>query len=466
MIDPAADLDAIAKHSAEEDGYVRRAVSAHAWFRERIEQHVGKGDAYQNELLKKLFEALRYGLAVVSIELEGSDDPQTIFETLNSRGVDLTPGDLMRNFIFQRAKGMGQDEASLVVDKLYENYWLPLDGAFWQHLATRGRQSANRMDWMLTDHLSMKLADIVSKENLFDLYRRWILDAKPFASIEAELEAISKSASVERRIFERDKNDSIGRFGLFAEAFDVTTVFPLVVYLATEGNDDDQLDAALAMLESFILRRDICGLPNKNYNKFFVSTVAHLRAAAGSKVDALHTWLASRASDLDRWPDDEEWRRGWLGRDQYKSARQPRLRYLFEHIEQRKRTSLNEDIEIKSALTIEHIMPQQWRIHWPVPGFDHLDEDEIDAEQMTAEMHRSGCINKLGNLTLITQPLNSSVSHGPFSVKMPALRAYSSLALNRELEEFEQWDETSVARRGNTLFDVAGKVWLPPSSGL
>ena len=464
VVDPSADLDSIAKRSLEEDGFIRRAVAAHAWFRERIEQHVGTGDAYEDGLLEKLFEALKEGLAVVSIELEGGDDPQTIFETLNSRGVDLTPGDLMRNFIFQRAKGMGQDDASLIVDKLYETHWLPLDGAFWQHFASRGRQSANRMDWMLTDHLSMKLADIVSKENLFDLYRRWILDKAPFAGVEEELDAITQSANVERRIFERDKGDVIGRFGLFAEAFDVSTAFPLVVYLATEGAAGDRLDEALGMLESLILRRDICGLTTKNYNRFFVSTVSQLRAAEDCKVDALRSWLESRTSDLDRWPNDDEWQTAWLGRDQYKGTRQPRLRYLFEHIEQSKRTALNEDIEIKSPLTIEHVIPQQWQANWPVPGFDDVPEGEVNVEQMAAEVQRAGCINKLGNLTLITQPLNSSVSNGPFSVKLPALRAHSSLALNRDLNAFDLWDEHCVLMRGKALFEVARKVWLPPKA--
>ena len=66
---------------------------AYEWFRSQINAHVGIGDGYDEFKLEKLFEAMKDGLAVVSIELEGGDDPQTIFETLNSRGVDLTPGE-------------------------------------------------------------------------------------------------------------------------------------------------------------------------------------------------------------------------------------------------------------------------------------------------------------------------------------------------------------------------------------
>jgi hypothetical protein len=466
VIDPDADLDQVGKAAPDEDGHVRKAVAAHAWFRARVEEFVGTGADYKEEVFEKLFEALKDGLAVVSIELETGDDPQTIFETLNSRGVDLTPGDLMRNYIFQRAKGLGQSEADLNVDALYEKHWQPLDGHFWQQQSNRGRLSAQRLDWMLIDHLSMKKADIVSKDTLFDGYRRWVIDSRPFETVDQELEAITASAAVERRIFEQDKNDVIGRFGRFAEAFDVSTVFPLVVYLATEAEVGERLGDTLAMLESYILRRDICGLPTGAYNRFFVGAIDRLRQSEGCKADALFAWLSSRGSQTDRWPKDDEWRLGWLGRDQYKSNRQPRLRFILEHIEQAKRTALSEQIEFKANLSVEHIMPQKWRTHWPVPGFDNVGPDEFDFEKSTAETRRETCVNKLGNLTLITSPLNSSVSHGPFAEKMPALRANSSLKLNRELDHFDKWDEDSVATRGAALFDVAKTIWIAPKQGL
>ena len=462
VVDSDTDLDTLAKRPPTEDGYLRKAAHAHEWFREQITTHVGDGEAYDEGKLEKLFEALKEGLAVVSIELEGGDDPQTIFETLNSRGVDLTPGDLMRNFIFQRAKGHGQTDGSLNIDALYEKHWLPLDGPFWATVSNRGRQGATRLDWMLIDHLSMQKADVVSKDNLFEGYRRWIVDERPFEGVEQELEAITASAAVERKIFEQGKGDAIGKFGIFAEAFDVSTVFPLVVYLATEAQVGEKLSNALAMLESYILRRDIAGLSTKNYNRLFVGTIDRLRESEECKVDALARWLATRPNDTDRWPSDAEFRQGWLGRDQYKSARQPRLRYIFEHIEQAKRTSLSEEIEIKSALTVEHIMPQKWRDQWPVPGFEHLEEGELDVDQLTAETVRDEAINKLGNLTLVTSPLNSSMSNGPFSTKLPALRAHASLALNRELNGYDHWDEECVQARGAALFDIAKGVWAPP----
>lgn len=460
IVDPATDLDAVTPRPVDEDGFVRRATSAHAYFKDRIETHVGLAAEFDEHRLELLFEALKEGLAIVSIELEGGDDPQTIFETLNSRGVDLTPGDLLRNYIFQRAKGLGQSDASLVVDKLYEKHWLPLDRAFWSQVESRGRQSRARLDWMLTDHLSMHVGDLVSVENLFESYRLWIIQKSPFGSVAEELQSISTTAEIERRLFEQVKGDPLGDFGRFAHAFDVSTAMPLVVYLCANAESPAELSRGLAVLESYILRRDICGLTTKNYNRLFVGIIDRLRLTEGNQVDALVTYLSGRQSETDRWPDDTEWQQGWLGRDQYKGPRQPRLRYIFEALELAKRSARNEDIDIKSTLTIEHIMPQAWQTSWPLIGIEHL--DQFDPERLAREVARQSAVNKLGNLTLLTSVLNSTVSNGPFAVKMPAVRSHSSLALNRELAAYDVWNEDSIGARGSDLFKQAREIWLAP----
>ena len=114
-------------------------------------------------------------------------------------------------------------------------------------------------------------------------------------------------------------------------------------------------------LKSYILRRDICRLTTKNYNKLFVGIVPKLRETPSDQVEVLIANLSERGSDIDRWPDDEEWHTAWMDDNQYSGARRNRLNYLFEIIEEKLRNDRNEDIEIKLALTIEHIMPQKWK---------------------------------------------------------------------------------------------------------
>lgn len=449
----------------DENGFVLLAAAAHAFFKERIERRVIVDGTLDRFRIEKLFEALRAGLAVVSIELEGGDDPQTIFETLNSRGVELSAADLMRNFIFQRAKGLGQEGGELRVDALYEEYWLPLNRVFWKIEDTRGRQTKPRLDWLLVDHLAMRKAEFISVDGLFDGYRRWILNEKPFAGIEEELCSITDSAAVHRRLVEQDPTDPLGSFGRFARAFDVSTAMPLVLFLAAEAKvGADALATMLTLIESYIVRRDICGLPTGSYNRFFIELVAMLRSAAVVDPDALRAAMSASRADIYRWPDDEEWRQSWLGRDQYKSARQPRLRFFLEAIEHERRAGAGEVVQVKSNLTIEHIMPQKWREHWPVPGFDHIEAGSVDLDQMVRENERQESVNKLGNLTLLTQKLNSSVSNGPFSQKLPAVKAHAALTINRDLHAFDKWDEETIYVRGTALYELARRIWAGPSA--
>ena len=462
LLDSTADLTGVAGLAEDDELVGKAATAAYDAFRKRINVHVNVGGAYQESRLEILFEALKSGLAVVSIELEGGDDPQTIFETLNSRGMALSPSDLLRNFIFQRAKDLGQSDGSLNVDKLYEKHWLPLDRSFWRLQESRGRQTRSRLDWMLTDHLAMHIGDIVSIENLFSGYRKWALDKALFASVTDELEAISTTAAVEQRFFSPREDDPVGRFGRVANAFDVSTAMPLAIYLATEPSVAPRLTEAFLALESYILRRDICGLTTKNYNRFFASLIPRLRTCDGDKVDELIVYLSSRLADMDRWPDDAEWQHSWVMREQYRPTRQPRLRYILETIERVKHTAMTEDLQIRSALTIEHIMPQKWQTKWALPGMDGVAEADYGPDLSERVRARNSIVNTIGNLTLITGALNAAVSNGSFSVKMPAVRAFAALALNRELNEFELWDESTIRRRGTALFELARAIWSAP----
>jgi len=464
VVDPAAVVPGLDGIDADGDGVVRPATAAHAYFAQRIEAHICPNGIHDPFKLEKLFEALKTGLAVVSIELEGGDDPQTIFETLNSRGVDLTAGDLMRNFIFQRATGLGMVAGDLAIDQLYRGYWLPLDAWFWREGDTRGRLTRPRLDWLLSDHLAMMKAELVSVETLFDSYRRWIVDGKPFGGdVEAELKAIAASAIIFRQLSGGDKDDVLGRFGRFSRAFDVSTATPLVLYLGTTIDDPAELGAALAIIESFIVRRDICGLTTAGYNKVFTDLISRLRSVDRQALLAtLRDGLATGTLDTVRWPDDAEFGDAWRSRTQYKPARQGRLRHLFERLEERKRANASEIVEIKTDLTLEHIMPQKWRTHWPIPGFSHEDEATPSTEYLSRQAAREGKVHTMGNLTLLTHGLNASVSNGAFSVKMPAVRAQSALVLNRELHDHAEWNEDAITIRGASLFKVAAQLWQAP----
>ena len=437
------------------------AMKAEAFFFEEIGNFVNKEGAYDNIRLEKLYEALKSGLAVVSIELETHDDPQTIFETLNSRGVDLAVGDLIRNFIFQRAVGLGQAGGVLTIDYLYEQYWLPLDSWFWKEEDTRGRLTRSRLDWLLFDRIAMNKAEIVSAEHLYEVYRKWMIQQQPFDGVKEELEAITRSAATFRRILTGDGTDRIGAFGRFSKAFDVSTTMPLILFLV-ENLDEAELCIAFGLIQSYITRRDICGLATGNYNRFFIDAVKFLRANEAT-VMHLKKFLSAGEIDTTRWPGDAEFNSAWMGRPQYKSARQQRLKYVLEQIDFHKRTKFDEIVEVKGDLTLEHIMPQKWRENWPLTDANGQNVDaSYSFESMEQAADRDTKVQCLGNLTLLTQALNGSVSNGSFAKKMPSIKAQASLKLNRELQDYDSWNEGCISARGKNLFDVACILW--PSS--
>jgi hypothetical protein len=130
----------------------------------------------------------------------------------------------------------------------------------------------------------------------------------------------------------------------------------------------------------------------------------------------------------------------------------------------------SEDIKVDGALTVEHILPQQWIEHWPLPdgskGLTWMDrfDKPADAPCVQATVRRESLVHTFGNLTLVTQPLNSSLSNGPYAAKRSELLKQSFLPLNHQLQDFSTWDETTITQRGEKLYELASSVWPGPSA--
>ena len=147
--------------------------------------------------IEALFTALRKDLLLVSIELEGDDEPQTIFETLNARSQPLTDADLLRNFALLRASREYGDEKS-DIERLYSVYWLPLEDAFWQVDEGRGRYKRPRIDLFFQYFVQAKTGREINVGRLYAEYKRWIAEGTPFPTVAAELEELSRH----ERVFE------------------------------------------------------------------------------------------------------------------------------------------------------------------------------------------------------------------------------------------------------------------------
>ena len=126
---------------------------------------------------------------------------------------------------------------------------------------------------------------------------------------------------------------------------------------------------------------------------------------------------------------------------------------ILEALELQLHSAKTEKIPLDEALTIEHVLPQEWRKHWPLP---HGGDTEEAAEE------RERLLHTVGNLTLVTTKLNPSISNGPWRTKRAELRKHSVLKLNVEVVDHAEWDEDTIRERSEALFEIARKVWPLP----
>ena len=426
--------------------------------------------------LDALWEALIEEFKVVEIRLEEGDDAQVIFETLNERGEPLLAADLVRNNIFHRA-----DARREPAEKLFDRYWKDFEDPFWSIMEKQGRYKKVRIEFFLANFIAGKVAGEVTLSKLFSEYKAFTkLQANSanggYGSVEAELQDLVAYGKVYRRLLERNSSDPLGHFAKLLHPWDVTTVYPLVLRLWIEAElDPDEKEKCLSVLLTFIVRRAICGLTTKNYNKFFLSVLRHLEAE-GYSSDSLGTYLVGQTSESARLPTDHEFERSWTSVPMYGLRLTPlRVRAVLETIERAKRQRYHETDQLNENLSVEHILPSDWEEHWPLPnGEQPTNEENYQAMFATEEgdtrvgqiVRRRRLVNTFGNLTILTRPLNSSVKNGPFSTKREALCDHSLLVMNREITKQEAWGEDQICERGQKLFEVARVLWPYPEASV
>jgi hypothetical protein len=418
------------------------------------------------ERVDEAFRAMKSALQVVAIDLDQDDDPQVIFETLNARGEPLLPADLLRNYIFLRAGRAGGSP-----EGLYEEYWSGFDDEFWRTIVTQGRLSRPRSDLFMQHFLASRQAVDVPIKHLYVEYRHWIERERPFSSVECELAALRDQREDFRRVLTPERGDPIHAIATFMERFDIRTAYPLMLHLLALRLDDAAWRRLSQTLESYLLRRSVVGWSTKAYNRVFLTLVKSLRKQSPEAVpEAVEDALGALSGETSAWPTDEQFGGAWMSGSAYRELNRAKLSHILARLSTTYQTNKTEELAIDSELTVEHIMPQNWLTNWPLPdgskGMDwnELHDAETDDPRATATRSRGQAIHTFGNLTILTQALNSSVSNGPWSEKKPALLQASLLPINLQLGAFDRWDEEAVLRRGQALLERALQIWPGPHS--
>ncbi|MGC1374689.1 MAG: DUF262 domain-containing protein [Anaerolineales bacterium] len=447
-------------------------VAAYLFFYRSIETYVNAGadtQAAEDDQRKQIFRRLdaidrtfsNY-LEIVTIDLDEHDNPQVIFETLNFRGEPLSPSDLIRNFVFLEATNQRKP-----VEDLYQKYWYDFDKrdekgnpSFWKQDEKTGRFFRLRMDLYIFQYLTLKTGREVTMGRLYQEFIDWWRNTE--RDIECELKDLKAYSQTFLSLYHPDINTRIGIFARRLRMMEVGTIYPLLLYLFQTRKADippEDLDGIVVDLESFLVRRMICGLPTKNYNNLFLSWLASLKEIPIIDRQTVRNLLLQSDAETSRWPDDKKLEERWFTRDVYHGLG-PRAKIVLEAIDLQLTTSKQEQVHLTGTLTLEHLMPQSWQeADYPLPLLPN------DAARTTLMERRSMLLHTFGNLTLLTQALNSAISNGAFDAKLKEIRRHSLLRLNTEcFKPFSDghWTEDDIHARGDVLLVVAKQIWSYP----
>lgn len=443
-----------------------RIVEAYLFFYKELESFFFENDEEELLLaplsgrLETSFHALKDALQVVVIDLDAGDDAQVIFETLNARGEPLLPADLLRNYIFLRAARKQEDQ-----EGLYAQYWRPFDEPFWREEIRQGRLSRPRSDMFMQHFLASRQHVDVPVKHLYVEYRHWIEKDQPFANVEEELQVLAEQRQTYRRLINTAEPDPLARLCNFLKVFDVSTLYPLLLQFLSESRAEDEVRNLSTVLESYVLRRAVCGYTSKGYNRLFLRMLAALNKAGEINVSTISNYLGQLAGESSEWPSDRRFATAWLSAEMQKRLTGPRLPYVFRCLSHELTQVGSERVRIEGELTIEHLMPQSWQAHWPLAdgseglGWMERWSRSIDDPVKVASEQRDSMVQTIGNLTIITQPLNSSISNSSWEIKKPALMAVSLLPINQMLHKYDEWNEDAIQERGQVLFELAAKIW-------
>ncbi|WP_437994719.1 HNH endonuclease family protein [Sorangium sp. So ce145] len=209
------------------------------------------------------------------------------------------------------------------------------------------------------------------------------------------------------------------------------------------------------------------GWTTKSYNRIFLNLARVLRTA-GTSSEILRVTLSGLSGESSAWPTDAQFSEAWLSGNAYELT-SPKVVHILRRVGEEHLTNLSERITIDSPLTVEHIMPQNWLEKWTLPSGEkglsgtELWEAKPDDSKAVATKRRNDLVQTFGNLTLVTQALNSTVSNSAWITKRPALMSASLLPINQQLHEHVTWDEEAIQKRGKDLLNKALKLWLGPS---
>lgn len=398
--------------------------------------------AFFEEQVKNLgadLPALCHGLAklvVVDIALSrDQDNPQLIFESMNSTGRELSQADLIRNFILMGLEPTHQT-------RLYEDHWRPMEVGFGQE------GYGSHFDSFMRHYLTLKTGEIPNVRAVYEAFKTHARTPEiAAAGVDALVEDIHAFAGYYCAMaLGKETHKKLAEAFRDLRELKVEVAYPFLLELyddftngILEGAD---FEAAVRLVESYVFRRAVCAIPTNSLNKTFATFGRALQK--DRYLEGIQAHLLTLPS-YRRFPGDEEFKREFVVRDLYNF---PRRSYWLRRLENHGR---KERVPV-DEYTIEHILPQnenlsaKWR-------------DELGPEWQRVQ---ESWLHTLGNLTLTGY--NAEYSDRPFLEKREMKGGFreSPLKLNDGLSSHDKWDEAAIKNRAERLAAVAAGVWVVP----
>ncbi|WQY04511.1 DUF262 and DUF1524 domain-containing protein [Helicobacter pylori] len=381
--------------------------------------------------LETIFKGLEK-LMIVYIALDkGKDDPQLIFESMNSKGMELTQTDLIRNYIVMETEVEKQES-------FYNQYWRAMEEEFKQ---SKREDPFNKF---VRHYLTIKTGKIPNEKRVYKAFKDY--QQKEGIEIEDLLKDLQKYCGHFCQIaFKKEADKDLNKALSFLVDLEMDVVYPLLLELYSDYKDGilskQDFIPIIYLTESYICRRAVCGLGTNSLNKVFPFVTKKINKDQYLESIKVHFGYLT---EKQRFPNNDEFKKLFITIDFYNFQKKEYFFERLENFERKERVYAHE-------YTTEHIMPQTLTEEW-----------ERDLGENFEAIHEK-YLHTIGNLTLTGY--NSEYSNKPFKEKRDMENGFkqSSLKLNQSLKDLEVFGEKEIEKRANDLADWALKIWTYPN---
>ncbi|OOC30903.1 DUF262 and DUF1524 domain-containing protein [Helicobacter pylori] len=378
--------------------------------------------------LETIFKGLDK-LMIVWIALDkGKDDPQLIFESMNSKGIELTQTDLIRNYIVMETEVKKQED-------FYNQYWRAMEENF--------KQNETLFNRFVRHYLTIKTREIPNINKVYEAFKDY--RQKKGIEIEDLLKDLQKYCGYFCQIaFKKEEDKDLNKALSFLVDLEMDVIYPLLLELYSDYSDGvlskQDFISIIALTESYICRRAVCGLGTNGLNKVFPFVTKKINKDQYLESIKVHFGYLT---EKQRFPNNDEFKEHFITIDFYRFKKK---KYFLERLES---FNTNESVNTQKC-TIEHIMPQTLTEEW-----------KRDLGENFQAIHDK-YLHTIGNLTLTGY--NKEYRNNSFQEKRDMEKGFkqSPLRLNQSLEDLESFGEKEIEERANDLADWALKIWTYP----